>query len=312
MQKFVILVISTTVLILCFSRDFIWAEWLLSGLLILSIFYLATLIIPFTFLGKLMIEKADPGDKPILKMLVANVLQENTNYTKLLGLVQAIDPHIVFLLETDQKWMDHMQGLKERYPYFIEVPMDNTYGMLFYSRSEIIYYKVNYLIDPEIPSLEIDIEFDNTKIRIFGLHPTPPSPTENLYSTDRDAEILMVAKTVKDMEAPCIVMGDLNDVAWSYTTELFLKTSGLLDPRRGRGWFNTYNARYVVFRWPLDHYFVSGHFRIVDMNVEASIDSDHFPISISVCLTDNDDSRKLEADPADKELADKKIRSAKM
>jgi endonuclease/exonuclease/phosphatase (EEP) superfamily protein YafD len=310
MQKFVILVVVTILLVVFFGKEFVWADWLLVSLLLLSLIYLASLIIPFTAMGRPMIRRVEAGNKAVLKLLVANVFQDNTDFQKLLNLIKKNDPDIIFLLETDLKWKDQMQPLKERYPYSIEVPKDNTYGLLFYSKLKMLSHDVNYLIDPEIPSIVADIEFNEQLVKIFGLHPTPPSPSENLYSTERDAEILMVAKTVAKMDQPCLVIGDLNDVAWSYTTELFLKTSGLLDPRRGRGWYNTYNANYVVFRWPLDHYFVSGHFRLIELKREEHIGSDHFPISISLCLDVKDESGRLYADAEDKKLANKKIADA--
>jgi hypothetical protein len=47
------------------------------------------------------------------------------------------------------------------------------------------------------------------------------------------------------------------------------------------------------------------------MNVEKSIDSDHFPISISLVIASKDDSDKMTADADDKELADEKIEAGK-
>jgi endonuclease/exonuclease/phosphatase (EEP) superfamily protein YafD len=97
-------------------------------------------------------------------------------------------------------------------------------------------------------------------------------------------------------DGPCIVLGDLNDVAWSRTTELFLKTSKLLDPRRGRGFYNTFHAHYLFLRWPLDHFFVSSQFRLVAMRVEPAVGSDHFPISLSVVLRSDDARAELPID----------------
>ena len=109
-------------------------------------------------------------------------------------------------------------------------------------------------------------------------------PTENEYSTERDAELLRIARECENEKDPVIVAGDLNDVAWSYTTERFIRISGLVDPRRGRGVFATFHAKYFFMRWPLDHIFCSGNFRLIRMKRMRNIGSDHFPVSIRMVL----------------------------
>ncbi len=307
LQKFTIIGILAGLWFAFFRESEFWLDLSIMIFLSVAFFYLLYLILPFTFLGKTMIDRVSGKDKETINLLVANIYQYNNKYQKLLDLVKKRNPDIVFLVETDEKWLEGVKELREEYPHYIEIPLDNTYGLLFYSRLPIKNQEINYLIDEEIPSIIADVEFDNQLVRIFGLHPTPPVPQENEHSTDRDAEILLIGKMAKEHDGPCLVIGDLNDVAWSYTTKLFLKSSELLDPRRGRGMYSTFHAKYPLLRWPLDHYFVSSHFRLVDMKVENHIDSDHFPISICLVLSHKDDEDKMVADADDKELVEEKI-----
>lgn len=307
LQKFTIIGILSVGWFAFFRESEFWLDLSIMLFLSVAFFYLLYLILPFTFLGKTMIDRVSGKGQKKINLLVANIYQYNDKYKKLLDLVKKRNPDVVFLVETDKKWLEAVKVLREEYPHFIEIPLENTYGLLFYSRLPIKNYEINYLIDAEIPSIIADLQFDNQTIRVFGLHPTPPVPQENEHSTDRDAEILLIGKMAKEHEGPCIVIGDLNDVAWSYTTKLFLKTSELLDPRRGRGMYSTFHAKYLLLRWPLDHYFVSSHFRLVDMKVEKHIDSDHFPISICLVLSHKDDEDKMQADEEDKELVEEKI-----
>jgi endonuclease/exonuclease/phosphatase (EEP) superfamily protein YafD len=91
---------------------------------------------------------------------------------------------------------------------------------------------------------------------------------------------MVVGKETKGKELPIVVMGDLNDVAWSRTNYLFQKISGLVDPRIGRGLYNSFHAGYFFLRFPLDHFFHSTHFRLVELKRLAYFGSDHFPMYI--------------------------------
>jgi endonuclease/exonuclease/phosphatase (EEP) superfamily protein YafD len=134
-------------------------------------------------------------------------------------------------------------------------------------------------------------------VRLYCLHPRPPVPPESMKSTDRDAELLLVGKMVKQQDEPAIVMGDLNDVAWSYNTRLFLKTSQMLDPRIGRGFYNTFNANYPLMRWSLDHVFHTEDFQLNKLEVLPDIHSDHFPVYFSLSYEPNEDAEQEPLQP---------------
>jgi endonuclease/exonuclease/phosphatase (EEP) superfamily protein YafD len=125
-------------------------------------------------------------------------------------------------------------------------------------------------------------------VTLYGVHPRPPGlkrrdgeESEREDSDMRDAELLLVAKEVKKLgDVPVIVAGDFNDVAWSHTTRLFQRIGGLLDPRVGRGLFNTFSTESFLMRYPLDHVFASEHFHLVELRRLPDIGSDHFPMLV--------------------------------
>lgn len=246
--------------------------------LIICIFYLAYKIFPYTLLAKKEMLSIKPGDQGHeLRIFAANVLQTNTEYDKMLQQIRSCNPDIIFLLETNQAWADSMKSLEEDYPYQLLAPLENTYGLLFYSRLKLEGGKVLYRVKEDIPSIQTKIYLPSGKpFYIWGLHPEPPVPGENRYSTAKDKELMKVALEVRECDHPCFVFGDLNDVAWSYTTELFRKTSGLLDPRRGRGFYSTFSAHHWFVRFPLDYIFCSEHFGLVQMKRLPKNGSDHF------------------------------------
>lgn len=278
------------------------------GLLLLAAVYLGYIMFPYTPLSTPMIEQVAlrEGEQP-LRLLICNVLQDNSAYHRMSALITAKRPDVIFLLETDLAWKNALAEVVADYPHRIEVPQENTYGLLFYSKLALLHHEVNYLIDKEVPSIVADIEYAGEPVRLYGLHPTPPVPQENTKSTERDAEVLMIGKSAEAHGKPCIVFGDLNDVAWSRTTKLFLKASKMLDPRRGRGMYNTFHVDYPFLRWPLDHVFLSSHFRLVEMHIERSVGSDHFPVYISVVRRSDDAEGELEIDGKEQQEVREKI-----
>lgn len=273
--------------------------------------YLVYQIFPFTFLAKrpLLVAK-NPDPENALSIVSSNVFQHNKNSAGAMKLLRKYDPDIILLLETDNFWFKGTEELKKEYPYHTLVPLENTYGMLLYSKLQLVNPEVRYLVDPEIPSIKTNVLLrSGTEVQLYCVHPTPPVPGENMFSTERDKELLLIAKEVKAVNVPTIVVGDLNDVAWSYTTNLFTKISGLLDPRRGRGFFNTFHAKYPFLRFPLDHVFCSVDFKLLRLLRLENFSSDHFPILIELQyeFLAKVQQEEPEADAEEVALADEKI-----
>ena len=280
-----------------------FTTWSLLIVVLFCLVYHAWWIIPYTRVFPVEVKSAVSADRQrMIRIMTANVLTPNRNAKDLIKLVRENVPDILVTLESDAWWQAKLDTLEPDYPYAIKCPLDNLYGMHVYSRLPLAESKIDYLVEPDIPSMHTLLTLPSgDKIRHHFLHPAPPSPTENDESSERDAELIIVAKSVAEADTPIIVTGDLNDVAWSETTRLFRKISGLLDPRIGRGMFNTFHADYWFMRWPLDHLFHSDHFTLSKICRLAGFGSDHFALFTELVLETGNNVQKsgLEANEDD-------------
>lgn len=249
-----------------------------------------------------------------LSILAINVFQKNQEYQRVINEIFLHDPDLLVFTETDKIWQ---REIRERlrdfgYDYRMEMPLDNTYGMLLYSRLELVDPQIKFLLQDSIPSMHARVVLPSRElIELHVIHPTPPMPPHDGSSTDRDAQMMMVAKMAREAKLPVIVTGDFNDVAWSETTQLFQNVSGLIDPRVGRGFFNTFSANSWLMRWPLDHLFVSEHFRLVTIQVGNDVESDHFPLYAKLSLEPENGAIQRMPPPNEKEMkkAENQIRN---
>lgn len=280
-QIMVLGVVAWAAMILFYSEWQI-GQWLLFLALSLTLVYQLRMVLPYTQLWKKEVQNATDDPKLAehqIKIMVSNVLTPNEQKQDLVNLVNDKNPDILIALETDKKWERALEQIEPDYPYTVKVPLDNLYGMHLYSKLELIDPEIKYLIIDDIPSIHSQLRLQSGRvIWLYCLHPMPPSPTEADKSTTRDAELLMVGKHIKEHEQTAILAGDLNDVAWSKTTRRFQRISGLLDPRIGRHFINTFHVKYPFLRWALDHIFHSACFTLVDISRMPSIGSDHFPV----------------------------------
>jgi len=179
-----------------------------------------------------------------VSFLIANVEIENRNAESLLQVIEGAHPDLVLTVETDEWWREQLHTLQEIYPYTVEHPRDNAYGMCLYSKYTLVSSTIRFLVEDDVPSIHAKVELaPGTHVWFHGVHPRPPHPGHEPDTTERDAELLLLAREIQDRDALTVVGGDLNDVSWSYTTRLFQNISGLLDPRIGRGLYNTFHAR---------------------------------------------------------------------
>lgn len=262
----------------------------LAGVLVVCLVYQTLRILPYTPFWRTQVKRAT-GDGPRVSLLVSNVKMDNRDATRLLAAIRRCNPDLVLLAEPDAWWETAMREVETERPHTMKRPLPNTYGLLLYSRLPFDEATEERLVEDELPSFHVVTRVGGRRVQWHFVHPKPPAPQEATDTTDRDAELILVGRrTAQDPDTPTVVAGDLNDVAWSRSTRLFQRLSGLLDPRRGRGLYATFHAHVAPMRWPLDHVFHSAHFTLAELRRLGDVGSDHFPIFVRLELTPGADA----------------------
>ena len=279
-----------------------WIGLLLAGVALIQMGYIAKFT-PVWARQSLDADTALKNDARChISLVAANVKKSNRDFDALVSLVHRHSPDIVMAIEVDEDWIAALEGaLSEDYAYWVKVPKDNGYGICVMSRLALSDITVREVVTEGVPSVRAGVTLrSGARLRLYVIHPEPPVIHHD--TKGRDSEIAHVGMEAARDPLPAIVTGDLNDVAWSSTTRSFQRLSGLLDPRVGRGFFNTFNAFHWWARWPLDHLFHDPQFRLLAMQRLEKIGSDHFPMLFKLALADipPEDSGVEEADAAEK------------
>lgn len=220
-----------------------------------------------------------------LTLLTANLKLRNSGAERLLEQVRRTNPDVVFVVELDASWADALEPLKRDYPHHLVHPRADFWGMAIYARLPLVDPEVQFLLESYVPSIRTGLRLPSGAVVAFhGVHPKPPTLFGH-GTVQRDAELLLASRAVGCGPRPAVLAGDLNAVAWSRETELFMREGGLMDPRIGRGLFSTFPAGWPCFlRWPVDHVFFSGEFRLLRLARLPDIGSDHLPLYAELCL----------------------------
>lgn len=295
-----LLACGLTLLFIPESASRLWLLLVLGGCLIFQGYRLY----PYTFLSPRQVLPATKTDAAHhLSLLVANIQMDNRQSARFLATVRDANPDILCLLEPDRWWIHQLCELEKEYPYTVYQPQDNFYGMALYSRFPLLNTRVLSRVEKDIPSIRAVVRLPSgAEIELYCVHPRPPVPMTD--TEERDAELLLIGKEVREHGRPSVVCGDLNDVAGSTVNRLFQNISGLLDPRIGRGFYNTHPTYLPIARAPVDHIFHSHELRLVRLARLPDTGSDHFPIFVTLSYEPAKQMAQPEPTPTGQDIKD--------
>ncbi|SOE19033.1 endonuclease/exonuclease/phosphatase (EEP) superfamily protein YafD [Hoeflea halophila] len=237
-------------------------------------------VFPFTPLAPKEIRLAPSGDDQ-LRFLAANVLMENRDHEAVASLIRRETPDVIFLMETDQTWIDALEPVLGEYDTVLTKPQDNHYGLAFATRLQVVDAQLLDLGDVERPTLYAELKDRHGRLfRFVGLHPAPPVPGEDTGT--RNAKTAYTARFARLADVPVVIMGDFNQPAWSRFAQRFKRLGGYLDPRVGRGPLPSFDATHPLFRFPIDQIYVTPDVAVVNFSRGEKIGSDHFPMLATV------------------------------
>jgi len=285
--------VSLFCLLLVLLSSIAFKAVLATGLIACAV-YQGTRIFPYTRLARSEIDimQGVPVNKQI-KLFSANVLMENPRKDDLVGIIDREDPDVLFLMETDQGWLDSVQSCLDRYPTVVTYPLDNHYGLIFATRLTAPSAEVVFLSEDNTPSLLAELLGpDGTGFNFVGLHPRPPVPGND--TALRDRQIKKAAELTGNANWPTVCMGDFNDVAWSWTSKRFKDYGGFFEPRVGRGMYPTFHAQYPIMGVPIDQLYLTAGVGLVSFGRLEEFGSDHYPVSANITLKDMANTHAVE------------------
>ena len=222
------------------------------------------------------------GDR--LRVLTLKVLRGNNRAAPVLNFIRATKPDLFLALEADRAWARALQPLRADYPHVMDASRDSYWGMMLFSRLPLANPEVRHLIDGYLPSIRADSVLPPGSVPTFyGLHPKP-LVGGNIVARG-DAELIIAGREIRVRRGDAVLAGDLNDVPWSRTMQLFKHVSDMRDPRVGRALYPTYKTDAPLLSWPIDHVFASPAFSVLNYRKLQDVGSDHYPVEATLCYS---------------------------
>ncbi len=287
-QILILSVITIIILILVVKR-WKWYNYLIIVGLLSAITINGKYLANYTFLVPVAvpsIENVSASNQQI-SLLLINVQMSNRNSASIIDVIRTKEPDLVLAMEVDQWWDEELKIVANEFPHCQRAINEVAYGMVLYSKFPLKSTKVDYFNNKNVPSFESLITLPKGKsVNFHAMHPVPPTHFKQLPDNAGQKESAMrrLGKRIKTEHLPTIVAGDLNDVVWSYIDELTNTKNILFDVREGRGFYNSFSAKNIFMRWPLDHVFVTKQFHLQKLERLSYIGSDHYPIYVELVL----------------------------
>lgn len=243
---------------------------------------------PYSGLAGTQLELAEAsatGDDPrCFSAMAANVKVKNKQYAKMIEQLRRYDPDLLFLMETDQPWIDALEPVLAQYGHVQRHPQPDGFGLVFATRMPVLKSNVLENTHRDTPTVYVTMQPEGLPpIEFIGLHPKPPLPGRD--TERRDENIVNAGIQTPDRLPDAFVMGDFNDVPWSRTTTKFREVGDWRDPRIGRGTYPTFPADNLFLGWPLDQLMLKGGLQLKSFEILPDNGSDHRALLASFCAS---------------------------
>jgi len=211
-------------------------------------------------------------DAKSIKVLTYNVLSQSQEYKKVVKTILKYDADIVFLIETNQAWIDGVKEINQTYPYSSIKTREDNFGIALFSKYPLIKPQIINFTRPSMPSILTKVAFHGEELSLIATHSFPP--IGRIYASWlRNLHLYQMSRITATMDRPTIVMGDLNITPFSPLFKTILQRANLKDSAIGFGLTPTWWRG--IFGIPIDHILVSKDIVVEDRIVGESFGSDH-------------------------------------
>lgn len=217
-----------------------------------------------------------------LKLLHANVLSSNTEYDRLIRLLDTEAPDLVMLQEVSPDWLVALDELRADYPYSYAEAREGNFGIALFSRVPL--RSVSHFDSPPFgyPTIVASLDIDGQVLHFIGTHPM--IPVSGTFYDARNEQLAGVARLLGKQAEPKILVGDLNLSQWDINYKRLEQQGGVRNARKGFGILPTWPVFIPFAMIPIDHVLVSETISVTGFYSGPRIGSDHLPLVVTFTL----------------------------
>jgi len=260
---------------LLFLFKYLRSPWLIGAIAATAVLN-AVVVLPW-YVGE-----EDPSDGVKLKLLHANVLSSNTEYDRLISLLETEAPDLVMLQEVSPDWLVALDELRADYPYSYAEARQGNFGIALFSRMPL--KSVSHFDSPPFgyPTIVASLDIDGQILHFIGTHPMIPISGD--YYEARNEQLAGIAKLLGKQAEPKILVGDLNLSQWDVNYKPLEQQGGVRNARKGFGIVPTWPVFMPFAMIPIDHVLVSESISVTGVYSGPRIGSDHLPLIVTFSL----------------------------
>ena len=218
-----------------------------------------------------------------VSLVSLNVHTANQKKEDVVRMLDKMNPDIVGLIEVDEAWLDAFTLLQNKYPFRLEHPQDDNFGIALYSRHPLEDAELVSLSPREPKIVSARVILDNSSFQLFLAHTVPPVSKYNFQL--RNKQLRSLTRAAMQVDEPVVIMGDLNITPWSQEFVRLRNKLKLSDVRLGFGIYPTWPMGLpLFFRIPIDHFLVDSQTAVQSLSSLEVPGSDHRALLLKLAV----------------------------